>query len=159
LEDIMTNHVATSHLHHAGSHDETSERDLSRYLVPVGRSLFAVIFVMASFGHFSARSIGYAASQGVPFASLLVPLSGIIALAGGLSIAFGYRAKLGAWLIVLFLVPVTFAMHRFWAVSDPMAAMMQQIMFMKNVAMLGAALILTHLGGGPCSLDNRGARQ
>ena len=155
----MTNHVATSHLHHAGSHDETSERDLSRYLVPVGRSLFAVIFVMASFGHFSARSIGYAASQGVPFASLLVPLSGIIALAGGLSIAFGYRAKLGAWLIVLFLVPVTLTMHRFWGISDPMAAMMQQVMFMKNVTMLGGALLLTYFGAGPVSLDARRGQQ
>jgi putative oxidoreductase len=155
----MTSHVATSHFHHAGSHDEASERDLSRYLVPVGRALFSVIFVMASLSHFSAQSIGYAASQGVPFPSLLVPLSGLIALAGGLSIALGYRAKLGAWLIVLFLVPVTLTMHRFWGVSDPMAAMMQQVMFMKNVALLGGALLVTYFGAGPVSLDARRGQQ
>ena len=155
----MTSHVATSHFRHAGSHEHASERDLSRYLVPVGRALFALIFVMASFGHFTARSIGYAASQGVPFASLLVPLSGIIALVGGRSIAFGYRAKLGAWLIVLFLVPVTFMMHRFWAMTDPMAAMMQQVMFLKNVALLGGALLIAHFGAGPVSLDARRGQQ
>ena len=155
----MTSHVETSRLHHASSHDHAGVRDLTRYLVPVGRVLFALVFFVSALGHFSERSVGYAASQGVPLPSLLVPLSGVMAIVGALSIALGYRAKLGAWLLVLFLVPVTFMMHRFWAIPDPMAAMMQQIMFMKNLALLGGALILTHFGGGPCSLDNRRARQ
>jgi putative oxidoreductase len=88
-------------------------------------------------------------------ASIAVPLSGMIALAGGLSILLGYRARWGAWLIVLFLVPVTIIMHNFWAVTDPNAAQMQQIMFMKNLSMLGAALMITHFGSGPLSLDDR----
>jgi putative oxidoreductase len=149
----MTTPLASSHLHHADGQTEASDRGFTRYWVPVGRVLFSLIFVVASLGHFSARTIGYAASQGVPFAGLLVPLSGVLALAGGLSIALGYRAKIGAWLIVLFLVPVTLAMHRFWAVSDPMMAQTQQVMFMKNLAMLGGALLLTHFGAGPLSLD------
>jgi putative oxidoreductase len=149
----MTSHVATSHIHHA--HDATDEHEVTRYLVPAGRVLFSLIFLMASLGHFSAQSIGYAASQGVPWPGLLVPISGVLALTGGLSIALGYRAKLGAWLIVLFLVPVTLMMHRFWAISDPMMAMMQQVMFMKNLAILGGALLVTHFGAGPVSLDAR----
>ncbi len=154
----MTSHVEASHLHHASSHDHAGARDLTRYLVPVGRVLFSLIFLLSAPGHFSAKMIGYAASQGVPLASVLVPISGLLALFGGLSIALGYRVRVGAWLIVLFLVPVTLAMHRFWTVPDPMGAMIQQIMFMKNLAMLGGALILTHVGGGPCSLDNRRGR-
>ncbi len=110
---------------------------------------------MAAPGHFSAGTIGYAASHGVPLASIAVPLSGMIALAGGLSILLGYRARWGAWLIVLFLVPVTVMMHNFWAVADPNAAQMQHIMFMKNLSMLGAALMITHFGSGPLSLDDR----
>jgi putative oxidoreductase len=125
------------------------------YLVLLGRVLYALIFVMAGPGHFAANTIAYAASQGVPLASLAVPLSGIIAFAGGLSIALGYRAKWGGWLIVLFLVPVTAMMHNFWAMTDPNMAQMQQIMFMKNLSMLGAALLITHFGSGPLSLDNR----
>ena len=90
-----------------------------------------------------------------PCATLLVPLSGVIALLGGLSILLGYKAKIGGWLIVIFLVPVTLMMHNFWAETDPMMAMTQQIMFMKNVSMLGAALMIAGIGSGPLSLDNR----
>ena len=125
------------------------------YLVLLGRALYVAIFIMAAPGHFSAGTIGYAASHGVPLASIAVPLSGMIALAGGLSILLGYRARWGAWLIVLFLVPVTVMMHDFWAVTEPNAAQMQHIMFMKNLSMLGAALMITHFGSGPLSLDNR----
>ena len=82
------------------------------YLVLLGRILYALIFVMAGPGHFTANTIAFAASKGVPLASLAVPLSGIIAMVGGLSIAAGYKAKWGGWLIVLFLVPVTAMIHR-----------------------------------------------
>src|SRR5207249_9073606 len=113
------------------------------------------IFLMTVLGHCSAGYIGYAAQQGVPAAGLLVPLSGVIATLGGLSITLGYKAKIGAWLIVLFLVPVTLMMHNFWAVTDPMMHGMQIAMFMKNVSMLGAALLIAHFGAGPLSLDAR----
>jgi putative oxidoreductase len=125
------------------------------YLVLAGRILYALIFIMAGPGHFSANSIAYAASKGVPLASIAVPLSGIMAFAGGLSIALGYRAKWGGWLIVLFLVPVTIMMHNFWAMTDPAMAQLQQVMFMKNLSMLGAALLIAHFGSGPLSLDSR----
>ena len=124
-------------------------------VVVLGRFFFALIFLMAGANHFSRQTIGFAASQGVPLASIAVPLSGVLALAGGLSILLGYRAKLGAWLIVLFLVPVTLMMHKFWAVQDPMMAQMHMGMFMKNVAMLGCALLISQFGAGPFSLDAR----
>jgi putative oxidoreductase len=124
-------------------------------VVLAGRILFSLLFVMSAFGHFSKQTIGFAASQGVPFASLAVPLSGLLALAGGLSILLGYRARLGAWLIVLFLLPVTLLMHKFWTIGDPVMAQMQQIMFLKNVTMLGGALLISQFGAGPVSLDNR----
>jgi putative oxidoreductase len=110
---------------------------------------------MSGAGLFSSKMVGYAAAAGVPFAGLAVPLSGVLAVAGALSIALGYRARLGAWLIVLFLVPVTLAMHNFWAVKDPMMAQMQMVMFMKNVSMLGGALLITQFGAGTLSLDAR----
>ena len=101
------------------------------------------------------QTIAYAASRGVPLASLAVPFSGLLALAGGLSILLGYRARIGAWLIVLFLVGVTPMMHNFWSVTDPMMYQMQMVMFMKNVSMLGGALVISQLGSGPWSLDSR----
>jgi len=127
-------------------------------VVVLGRFLFALIFLMAGANHFNKQTIGYAALQGVPLAAIAVPLSGVVAIAGGLSILFGYRAKLGAWLIVLFLVPVSFMMHKFWTVTDPMMAQIQMILFMKNVSMLGCALLISHFGAGPFSLDARRSR-
>jgi putative oxidoreductase len=47
-------------------------------------------------------------------------------------------------------------MHKFWVVTDPMMYQMQFVMFMKNVSMLGGALLITQLGSGPWSLDARG---
>ena len=127
-------------------------------VVVLGRFFFALIFLMAGANHFNKQTIGYAASQGVPLASIAVPLSGVVAIAGGLSILLGYHAKLGAWLIVLFLVPVSLMMHKFWLVQDPMMAQIQMILFMKNVSMLGGALLISHFGAGPFSLDARHSR-
>jgi len=120
----------------------------------LGRLLFALIFLMSGFTHFSKQTIGFAASQGVPLASFVVPAAGLLALFGGLSILLGYRAKLGAWLIVIFLIGVT-PMHKFWGIADPMMQQMQMVMFMKNLTMLGGALLITQFGSGPWSLDSR----
>jgi putative oxidoreductase len=121
----------------------------------LGRFLFVLIFLMAAPNHFSSQTIAYAASQGVPLASIAVPFSGILALTGGLSILLGYRARIGAWLLVLFLAGVTPMLHNFWTVADPMMRQMQMIMFMKNLSMLGGALFITQFGAGPWSLDAR----
>ena len=152
----MTAHATLGpQLERAPGDHRTHAHDLLRYTVPLGRVLFSGIFVMAAPGHFAAPTIAFAARQGVPLASILVPLSGVLAFVGGLSVLLGYRARLGAWLIVLFLVPVTLAMHAFWSVADPMMAQMQQAMFMKNLSMLGGALLIAHFGAGPVSLDAR----
>jgi putative oxidoreductase len=127
-------------------------------VVVLGRFFFALIFLLAGANHFNKQTIGYAASQGVPLASIAVPLSGVVASAGGLSILLGYRARLNAWLIVLFLIPVSLMMHKFWTVSDPMMAQIQMILFMKNVSMLGGALLISQFGAGPFSLDARRSR-
>jgi putative oxidoreductase len=127
-------------------------------VVVLGRFFYVLIFLMAGANHFSRQTIAFAASQGVPLASIAVPLSGVLAIAGGFSILLGYRAKLGAWLIVVFLVPVTLMMHKFWAVQDPRMAQMHMILFMKNVAMLGGAMLISQLGAGPFSLDARRSR-
>jgi putative oxidoreductase len=140
-------------------HDATARPiTATRFLVPIGRACFAAIFLESAPNHFKAQMAGYAAHQGVPLASVLVPSAGVLALLGGLSVLLGYRAKIGAWLLVAFLVPVTVMMHNFWAISDPQMAQMQQGQFMKNLAMLGGALLITHFGAGPVSLDARSGR-
>jgi putative oxidoreductase len=124
-----------------------------KYAVLAGRQLFSVIFIIASAGHFSPRTIEAAVAHGVPLPNLLVPLSGIIALVGGLSVLLGFQTRLGAWLLVIFLVPVTVMMHNFWSASDPMTLQIEKAMFLKNVTMLGGALVISYFGAGPLSLD------
>src|SRR6266487_4725008 len=126
-----------------------------KYIVLLGRILFSAMFLKSTPGHFTRGMIGYASAHGVPAASFLVPFAGILALLGGISILLGYKAKLGAWLIVLFLIPVTFMMHAFWKETDPMQTQMQMINFMKNLSMLGGALLITYFGAGPLSFDAR----
>src|SRR6187431_1899602 len=122
--------------------------------VLIGRILFSLMFLQAVGFHFSTAAIAYASSANVPYAGILVPLSGFIALVGGLSILFGYKAKFGAWLIVLFLIPVTFFMHAYWNETDPAQYQYQYSMFYKNLAMLGGAFLITYFGSGPMSLDS-----
>jgi len=135
--------------------ESTHPSTLTGAVVFAGRLLFSFIFIFGGLNDFSHQTIGYAATQGVPLAAIAVPLSGVLAIAGGLSILLGYHARIGAWLIALFLVAVTPMMHNFWAAKDPMMAQMQMIMFLKNLSMLGGALLISQLGAGPWSLDAR----
>ena len=123
------------------------------YVVLIGRILFALIFITSGFSHFKSQTIEHAASRGVMMPNFLVPAAGVLAIVGGLSIILGYQARIGAWLIVAFLIPVTLTMHNFWTLSDPQKRMIQSIMFMKNVSILGGALLIAYFGAGPLSID------
>lgn len=132
--------------------------DDTRYLAFAARQLFSVIFILASAGHFTGATIASAAQHGVPMAGLLVPVSGLIALTGGLSLLFGYRARLGACLLVLFLVPVTLTMHDFWAITDPVMFQIQLTNFVRNLFLIGGGLLFAYFGAGALSLDEFMAR-
>jgi putative oxidoreductase len=119
----------------------------------LGRLLFSAIFFLSAPHHFQGGTIDYATAQGVPMAKIAVPLSGVIALLGAISITLGWYARIGALLIILFLVPVTFSMHAFWAAHGGQEAQMQMIQFMKNLSMLGGAILIAYHGAGPVSID------
>ncbi len=123
------------------------------YLVLVGRQLFAMIFMLASAGHLSPAKIALAADHGVPMPAMLVPISGVIALLGGLSVLFGYRARLGGCLLVVFLVPVTLFMHNFWAAPDATQFHWELFLFARNLVLRGCACQIVRVGAGSLSLD------
>ncbi len=113
-----------------------------------GRILFVPIFVLSGFAHFSMREmmVGYSRQNKVPLPELLVPLTGVMILVGGLGVALGVWGDLAALLLVAFLIPTAFLMHRFWGV-DKETAMMQQPHFLKNIGLAGGALVLFYLFG------------
>jgi len=125
------------------------------YLELIGRVLFGAIFLLGAPRHFTPEAISHAAELHVPLAQALVPASGVLMIVGALSVIVGYQTRFGALLLVAFLIPVTLLMHAFWDISDPVAARTQQVMFFKNISMLGGALLLAYHGAGPISVDGR----
>ena len=123
-------------------------------LVPLGRLLFSAMFIQSGIGHFQHRAsmIAYARSMGAPAPELMVPLTGLMILLGGISVLLGAYARIGALLLVLFLLPTAFIMHRFWGLPDPQLAQNQQIHFQKNLSLAGGALLIAYFGSGPYGL-------
>ncbi len=109
----------------------------------IGRILFGGYFFYNGINHLThVKGMGgYASSKGVPLPSLAVAVTGILLLLGGFSIILGIYPVIGMICLVIFLVPVTFTMHSFWADTDPQAKMGNQINFGKNLALLGADLM------------------
>jgi putative oxidoreductase len=126
-----------------------------KFLFLLGRVLFAFVFIGGAPRHFTHEGIQHAADMGVAAAGVLVPLSGVLAVAGGISVAMGYKARWGAWALIALLVPVTLWMHAYWRLSDPATFHIQQAMFAKNLSMLGAAFLISQFGAGPVSIDER----
>lgn len=124
------------------------------WLVPLGRLLFSAVFIQNGIAHFRQRAAltEYARGAGAPLPELTVPLTGAMLVIGGLSVLFGVYARIGAWLLVLFLVPAAFIMHRWWGLENAEAAQAQKPHFWKNLALAGAALMIACLGSGPYSL-------
>ena len=121
----------------------------------LGRILFSAIFINSGLvGHLMnmKATSAYAKSTGLPMAEALVPLSGILIIAGGLMVLLGIKPKIGALLVLLFLIPTTFTMHRFWGLSDPQMQMMQMTNFMKNCALMGACLMFQYIDRWPLSI-------
>ena len=120
----------------------------------IGRILFALIFLMSGIGHFAQLDSmsQYAGSKGVPAPRIMVPLTGLMILAGGLSILFWQYVAVGSMLLFVFLGLAAVKMHDFWNVEDPMQAQTEQAHFMKNLALMGASVIFYILAAGAGSL-------
>ncbi len=117
------------------------------WVILAGRVLFFALFALSAIGHITQREMmsQYATQKGVPFASVLVPLTGVQILAGSLLILLGIWADLGAALLAVFLIPTALTMHAFWKLEDPMERQQDQINFLKDLALAGACLMLLGL--------------
>ena len=118
-------------------------------IIVIGRILFGGFFLMSGINHFTKLEAmtGYAQYKKVPAAKLSVIISGLMILVGGLYIAFGVYADLGALLLALFLIPAAFMMHAFWKETDATAKQNETIGFFKDLSLAGAALIIFVLVG------------
>lgn len=112
------------------------------YLFLVSRILFGGYFVINGINHFRHLSgtASYAASKGVPYPKLAVAFTGALLLLGGLGIVLGLYVRFAVLLLIVFLIPVTFKMHQYWKIGDPMQKMGEKINFQKNLALAGSAI-------------------
>ena len=109
----------------------------------IGRILFGMLFLFSGLtAHMGKQGIEYAKAYRAPAPELMVPLSGGVIVVGGLMVILGIWADLGALLVGGFLLAITPIMHAYWKEQDPQMKAMQQAMFAKNFALIGAALIL-----------------
>src|SRR3989344_4329712 len=101
--------------------------------------MVGLYYVFNGYNHLTKTKMlaAYAKSQNVPAPMAAVVVSGVFLLLGGLSILLGWRPEIGVLALVLFLVPVSFAMHNFWAVP-PEQKMAEMVNFLKNMALLGS---------------------
>jgi putative oxidoreductase len=123
-------------------------RYLTQYGPLIGRTLLAVIFIIAGCKKIIGftGTAGYMASKGLPMSEVLLVLTIIIELGGGLMILIGWQARWAATAIFLFLIPVTYVFHPAW--SDPE----QFNAFFKNLAIMGGMMYIMVHGSGPLSL-------
>lgn len=128
------------------------------FLILIARILFSMIFINSGIGHITntGQMAKYAESKNVPAPKATVFITGIMILLGGLSILLGIWVNIGAWLLVIFLVPTAIMMHDFWNVDDPMQRQNEMTHFMKDLALAGAAFLIWYLystfGSVPWSL-------
>lgn len=110
----------------------------------LGRIVFSLFFIYSGFNHLTKMSglAQYAAASGVPAPTLSVAVSGVMLLAGGLSILLGVFPRWGAIVLIAFLVPAAVTVHKFWGITDPMMAANQTAHFWKNIALAGACLMI-----------------
>ena len=115
----------------------------------VGRVLFSLLFISSGVAHLTKLEAmtGYAQYKKVPAAKLSVIVTGLMLIIGGLYVALGIYADLGALLLAIFLLLSAFKMHDFWTVTDAQAKQSEMTSFMKNLALAGASLIIFVLVG------------
>jgi putative oxidoreductase len=131
---------------------ETDDNDLKIISPAIGiaaRILFTLIFFLSGITHFTAMQdyINLMPAP-IPFRAFWVTISAVVELIGAAMILFNYRPRLGAWLIVIFLIPVTIVVHgtAMVTLSDPVMRGVNVSMFLKGLAMIACALFITQSG-------------
>jgi len=122
-----------------------------------GRILIAIIFIHSGIGKIFGwgQTLALMQKKGVPFAELALFLTILIVLGGALMLIIGWKVEWAAAALFLWMIPVTLVFHAFWVVP-PEQVFNQTNHFLKNVAIMGALLLLVGMGSGPRSVSRFG---
>lgn len=150
----MDSPKGTAHRKHTNMNNSLQDT-----LALVGRMLLAWLFVPAGFGKIAGFSgaVGYATSVGLPLPEVGVAVGLLIELVGGLMLLVGFMTRPAAVLLAFFTLVASFFFHAYWSLPADQA-MMQQLMFNKNIAISGGLLAFAAFGAGRWSLDAKRQR-
>lgn len=125
----------------------------------VGRMLIAALFLPAGVSKIAgfAGTVGYIASKGVPLPEAAAIIAIIVEVGGGLALILGVKTRWAALALALFTLIATFMFHNYWTLPADQQ-MVQQLMFMKNIAVIGGLLTLAAWGAGAWSMDGKQTR-
>jgi len=132
---------------------------LIKFATVAGRTLLALIFITSGFSKLTGidAAAAYIASAGLPAPVLLAVVSGALELLAGVALAIGFKARGAASLLAVFTAVATVVFHAYWSAPADQQ-FVQQLMFMKNVSIIGGLLTVAALGAGLFSFDARRAR-
>lgn len=129
---------------------------MTHALALLGRVLMAWLFIPAGFGKIAGFSgaVGYAASAGLPFPEVGVGLGLLVELLGGIFLLVGWMTRPAALALAFFTLVASFFFHAYWALPADQA-MVPQLLFSKNMAVIGGLLVLAAFGAGGWSVDGQ----
>lgn len=126
--------------------------------VPIlaARILLSLMFILAGLSKLTglAGTTAYIAGTGLPMPGVLALGSGLLELLAGLAVAIGFKARVGAAALAVFTLLASLLFHSFWAMPAEQV-MINQLMFMKNLSVVGGLLLIVAYGAGPLSIDTR----
>ncbi len=127
---------------------------LAELLVPTGRAFYSLIFLFPALGYFLGNG-SFSQTTGLRLHPAVELLLATVMLLCGSSIAMGYFARVGAGVVVILLLPVTLWLHPFWSEMAPATKQLSEAFFLRNVSIMGGALLIVYFGAGPISADDR----
>lgn len=121
-----------------------------------GRLLIAALFLPAGIGKITgfAGTVGYIGSVGLPLPAVGAVLAIAVEVLGALALIVGYQTRFAALVLALFTLAASFFFHAYWSVPAEQA-FMQQLLFFKNIAVVGGLFVLAAHGAGAWSLDGK----
>jgi putative oxidoreductase len=129
---------------------------LQNPLTLTGRLLLALLFLPAGIGKLTgfAGTVGYIASAGLPMPQVAAVVALVVEIGGGVALIAGFGTRAAALVLALFTLVASFFFHNYWAVPADQQ-FMQQLLFFKNIAVVGGLLTLAAWGAGAWSVDAR----
>ena len=126
--------------------------------VLIARILLALMFLLAGISKFAGLdgTAGYIASKGLPLPQLLAIGTATLEVVGAVLLILGWQARWAALALAAFTLLASVLFHNFWAMPAEQQ-MVQQLMFIKNISVVGGLLVVFGLGAGTLSLDQRRA--